>query len=156
MNGKLIGGFIALSGLVAGVAIYYLQVYGFYDEVAPEDLEISLTLAATGAFEALEASEVQAIDGDSSPLKFRACFKTSVENAVLRETYVAAEKPVPLTAPGWFDCFDAEAIGAALEAGQAQAYLGQAEVRDGVDRVVAIMEDGRGFAWHQLNEKYSE
>ena len=156
MNGKLIGGFIALSGLIAGVAIYYLQVYGFYDEVAPEDLEISLTLAATGALEALEASEVQAIDGDSSPLKFRACFKTSVENAVLRDTYVAAEKPVPLTAPGWFDCFDAEAIGAALEAGQAQAYLGQAEVRDGVDRVVAIMEDGRGFAWHQLNEKYSE
>lgn len=156
MNGKLIGGFIALSGLIAGVAIYYLQVYGFYDEVAPEDLEISLTLAATGELEALEASEVQAIDGDSSPLKFRACFKTSVENAVLRETYVAAEKPVPLTAPGWFDCFDAEAIGAALEAGQAQAYLGQVEVRDGVDRVVAIMEDGRGFAWHQLNEKYSE
>ena len=156
MNGKLIGGFIALSGLIAGVAIYYLQVYGFYDEVAPEDLEISLTLAATGELEALEASEVQAIDGDSSPLKFRACFKTSVENAVLRETYVAAEKPVPLTAPGWFDCFDAEAIGAALEAGQAQAYLGLAEVRDGVDRVVAIMEDGRGFAWHQLNEKYSE
>ena len=156
MNGKLIGGFIALSGLIAGVAIYYLQVYGFYDEVAPEDLEISLTLAATGELEALEASEVQAIDGDSSPLKFRACFKTSVENAVLRETYVAAEKPVPLTAPGWFDCFDAEAIGAALEAGQAQACLAQAEVRDGVDRVVAIMEDGRGFAWHQLNEKYSE
>ena len=57
----------------------------------------------------------------------------------------------PLTAPGWFDCFDAVAIGEALEKGEAIAFLSQANIHPGVDRVVAVFPDGRAFAWHQLN-----
>ncbi len=55
-----------------------------------------------------------------------------------------------MTAPGWFDCFDANAIGEALERGEALAFLSQAEIAVGVDRVVAVFPDGRAYAWHQL------
>ena len=75
---------------------------------------------------------------------------------MLTETFVPYEEATPLTAPGWFDCFDAVQIGADIEQGNALAFLGERNIKDGVDRVVAIYPDGRGFAWHQLNEKYQE
>ena len=46
----------------------------------------------------------------------------------------------------------AESIDAALEAGSALAFLGQKNVHFGVDQIVAITDDGRGYIWHQLNE----
>ncbi|MEL7116735.1 MAG: DUF6446 family protein [Pseudomonadota bacterium] len=156
MSGKLIGIFLVGIGVIAGIALYILQVYVFFDEVPADDVTIRLTLVATDAPDPLLVENLEAIDGTSSPLKFRACFDTAVSMATLTETYVVIDNAVPLTAPGWFDCFDADAIGAALSSGQAVAYLGEREIRDGVDRVVAILDDGRGFAWHQLNEKFSE
>jgi len=57
----------------------------------------------------------------------------------------------PLVAPGWFDCFDADALGAALETGQALAFLSVPNVSYGVDRVIAVTPDGSGYAWHQIN-----
>ena len=156
MNGKIIGVFIVGTGVIAGVVLYYLQVFGYYGTVASDDLTIKLTLLATNEPDVILAEDVQAIDGDSSPLKYRACFTTSHDHAMLTETYVVIDNAVPLIAPSWFDCFDAEEIGEALAADQAIAYLWQAEIRDGVDRVVAILDDGRGFAWNQLNEKYSD
>ena len=41
--------------------------------------------------------------------------------------------------------------GAELEAGTAQAFIGQKNVDFGVDRIVAITQDGRGYVWHDLN-----
>ena len=43
--------------------------------------------------------------------------------AMLTETYKTYEGAVPLIAPSWFDCFDATAIGEALEKGEAIAFL---------------------------------
>jgi hypothetical protein len=74
--------------------------------------------------------------------------------ATLTETYVIHAEPVPLVAPGWFSCFDAAAIGAALETGEAVAFLGETEVRPGVERIVAVFPDGRAFAWHQLTARF--
>ena len=93
---------------------------------------------------------MRGIDADSSPLRFRACFSTPLSQAMLTETYRHYENPVPLVAPYWFDCFDAEAIGKALENGEALAFLSEAGIAPGVDRVVAVFADGRAFAWHQL------
>ena len=95
------------------------------------------------------------VDKNSSPLGFRACFEVENSLAMVTETYTLIEA-VPLEAPVWFDCFDADALGLALEEGRALAFLGTRDIADGVDRVVAIMDDGRGFAWHQLNEKYEK
>ena len=106
--------------------------------------------------EAIVVENIEGIDADSSPLRFRACFTTPLTQATLTETYQLYDRPTPLTAPGWFDCFDADAIGEALERGEALAFLSQANIARGVDRVVAVFPDGRAFAWHQLNDTYKE
>lgn len=152
MNGKIAAGAIVISAAVAGVAIWYLQVYAFYEPVSfTPGQEITLTTIESGQPEPILAEGITGIDADSSPLRFRACFTTPMTQAMLSETYVAYEGAEPLVAPGWFDCFDAVAIGTALERGEALAFLSQASVHADVDRVVAVFPDGRAFAWHQLN-----
>ena len=151
--GKLIAGAIVVTGIIAGFAMYYLQVYHFYDEVpasAPA-AEIRLTNLATGEPETVLAEGFEGIDANSSPVRYRACFTTPMSVAMLTETYVVHEDPVPLVAPGWFDCFDAKAIGAALERGEAFAFMGEENITYGIDRVIAIYPDGRGYAWNQIN-----
>lgn len=152
MNGKIIAGFLVLTGLVAGIAMYWLQVYAFYDEAKfTPGAEILLTSVESGLPEAILAEGIEGIDSESSPIRFRACFTTPMTQAMLTETYKIYPDPTPLTAPSWFDCFDAGTIGAALESGEAIAFLGQSNIHPGVDRVVAVFADGRAFAWHQLN-----
>jgi hypothetical protein len=151
VNGRIVAGGIVLTGLVAGVAMYWLQVYAFYTPaVFAPGQEIMLTPIGPGQPEAIVAEGVTGIDAASSPLRFRACFTTPLTLATLSETYQLYDRPQPLTAPGWFDCFDAETIGTALEKGEALAFLSQAGIAPGVDRVVAVFPDGRAFAWHQL------
>ncbi|WP_425092518.1 DUF6446 family protein [Tropicimonas sp. S265A] len=156
-GGKLVGGLIVGFALIFGAVVYYTQVFAYYEEVAADAVTIRLTpLDETSAPEAMLTTNVQAIDGDSSPLRFRACFRTTESLALLTESYVIRDDAVPLNAPGWFDCFDAPSIGAALASGEAIAFLGEAEIADGVDRIVAVYDDGRAFAWHQLNKKYAD
>ncbi|ARE85099.1 Histidine kinase [Roseovarius sp. EC-HK134] len=150
--GKILAGAILISALVAGAAMYYLQVYHFYEEVAADGTnDVVLTSLVTGAPEPVLYDNFTAIDANSSPIRYRACFTTAMSHAMLTETYELYERAEPLTAPDWFDCYDAQAIGLALEEGRALAFLGQRDVIYGVDRVVAITEDGRGYAWHQIN-----
>jgi hypothetical protein len=152
MIGKILVSFIVLSSAIVGVSVWYLQVYAFYEPVSfTPGAEITLTTLASGQPEPILAEGVTGIDADSSPLRFRACFTTPMTQAMLSETYVAYEGATPLVAPGWFDCFDATAIGTALERGEALAFLSQANVHADVDRVVAVFPDGRAFAWNQLN-----
>ncbi|WP_138468102.1 DUF6446 family protein [Poseidonocella sp. HB161398] len=150
MQGKWIAGMIVAVAAVAGAAMYYLQVYYYYDRVPAESLEMRLT-RLDGTPEAIPATGIEAIDATSSPIRFRACFETPVSLATLSETYRIDEAAEPLVAPGWFGCFDAAAIGAALEEGRAIAFLGEENIRYGIDRVVAVTEDGHGYAWQQIN-----
>jgi hypothetical protein len=153
VNGKLVAGFIVVSALVAGVAIYYLQEYGYYREIAPVSAEAKIALTdLSGATEPMLTDGFQGIDADSSPLRFRGCFTTPMSLAMLSETFVAYDKPTPLIAPNWFTCFDANRIGEDLETGAALAFLSQKNITPGVDRVVAVYPDGRAYAWQQLNE----
>ncbi|WP_103333321.1 DUF6446 family protein [Pseudotabrizicola formosa] len=152
MNGKIAAGAIVISAALAGVAIWYLQIYAFYEPVSfTPGQEILLTPIESGQPEPILAEDVTGIDAGSSPLRFRACFTTPMTQAMLSETYVAYEGAVPLIAPGWFDCFDAVEIGTALERGEALAFLSQSNIATDIDRVVAVFPDGRAFAWHQLN-----
>ncbi len=140
------------SALVAGVSLYYLQVYAYYVEVTADDAGgVTLVRADTGEAEAIEFTDFTAIDSDSSPIRFRACFRTALTPDAAAETYVADPDAVPLNAPGWFDCFDARAIGGALESGDARAFLVASNVHYGIDRVAALFADGRGYMWHQIN-----
>lgn len=153
MSGKIIGIGILICSLIAGAGLYYLQIYGFYHDVAPkEGVEVELVLLRGGQREAIAYGDFRAIDADSSPIRYRACFTTTHSNAMLSETYVMLDHKSPRNAPVWFDCFDARAIGDALQAGTARTYLGGKNVSYGVDRIVAILDDGRGFIWNDLNE----
>lgn len=146
MKGKYLVIGLVGSALIAGAAMWYLQVYAFY-KTLPETTPLRVT-TETGV-QPLSLSAFQGIDATSSPLRFRAC-ATLAEPTELA-TAVPADKPDPLTAPGWFDCFDAEAIGGALKRGEARAFLSQREIARGVDRIIAVFPDGRAYAWHQLN-----
>lgn len=151
MNGKIVGGFIVLSALLAGGAIYYLQEYAYYQDVAfTPGAEILLT-TLDGQTEPLAVSAITGIDGTSSPLRFRACFTSQISLPTLTESFQVYDHAVPLIAPTWFDCFDAGKIGAALDSGEAIAFLSVAGIAPDIDRVVAVFPDGRAFAWHQVN-----
>jgi hypothetical protein len=143
---------MVVTSLIAGAALYYLQVYAYYREVLAADAgNVQMTSLTTGQPEEILFENFKAIDSDSSPIRFRACFDTPLSQAMLTETYETYPAAEPLIAPDWFDCFDAEAIGTALESGEAIAFMGVENVRYGVDRVVAVMPDGRGFIWQQIN-----
>lgn len=152
MNGKIVGVVILISSAIAGAALYYLQIYGFYTDVDAPAEGVALVSLSSNAPEPIPTDEFQAIDADSSPIRYRACFTTPFSLPLLTETYQMVEGIEPRNAPGWFSCFDAAAIGADIEAGRALTFLGQKNIDYGVDRIVAITEDGQGYIWHELND----
>ncbi len=142
--GRVAVGALVLAGLIAGGLLWWLQTRAYYDAPA-RAAAIVLTLDGR---EVATPAEVTSIDAGSSPLRYRACFELG---GPLAGTPAAPEFASPTVAPGWFGCFDADAIGADLEAGRAAPVLAQADVEYGIDRVAAIYPDGRGRAWHQIN-----
>jgi hypothetical protein len=148
--GKFLAVLLLGSAVIAGASMYYLQVYGLYDEVKTSDVQ--LVSVVDDLPESISFDNFQAIDSQSSPIRYRACFTTDLSISLLSETYVGLEKASPRNAPKWFDCFNAAAIGAELAAGTAVPFLGQKNVHFGVDRIVAITDDGRGYIWHDLND----
>lgn len=150
--GKFLSILIVGSAVFAGVALYYLQVYHYYEEVVPTGVDdVQLTSLSTDEAEPISYAAFEAIDADSSPIRYRACFTTDLTQAQLGEAYLSYDDAVPLEAPGWFECFSADAVGDGLKNGSARAFMGQRDVIYGIDRVVAIFDDGRGFVWHQIN-----
>jgi hypothetical protein len=133
------------SAALGGVGMWYLQVYGYYDTLPPQD-RIALTHAGEDAPRDVTVTAFEGIDAISSPIRFRACFTVAEPS-----DFAPYEGATPLNAPRWFDCFDAAAIGAALRAGEAQAVTAHANIVYGIDRVAAIFPDGRAYAWHQIN-----
>ncbi len=156
MNGKIAAGSIVVIAALAGAAIWYVQEYAFYTQVAfTRGAEIVLTPVTSDRPEAIPVNDIQGIDAGSSPLRFRACFTTPMSLATLTESYRVYDGATPLYAPSWFDCFDADRIGAALQSGEAVPFLGQKNLVPNrgnveIDRVVAVFPDGRAYAWNQL------
>jgi hypothetical protein len=140
-----------LAAAALGGVLYYQQVYAYYDDVAASDDAVRLTSLSTGEVEPIVVQNFQGIDAISSPLRYRACFQTGLSQAMLTETYQIVDNAEPRVAPRWFDCFDAAQIGEDL-ATDAIAFMGVENVEYGIDRIVAIYPDGRGYAWHQINE----
>ena len=139
MSGRTL--MIALIGFCAifAAALWYFQTRGWYESV--ENLtEITIdgqTVAVSG---------YQGLDAASSPLKLRGCFTMKPVAAPI------AERPDPLIAPGWFDCFDAEVIANDISTGVALPLLADSNEPFGFDRIVAYYPDGRAFQWRQINK----
>ncbi|SLN30817.1 hypothetical protein ROJ8625_01389 [Roseivivax jejudonensis] len=152
MTGKVLTLFLVAAALAAGLAMYYLQVYAFYEDVPENDAEIVLMRAGEDTAEPIPFETFEGIDADSSPIRYRACFSTEVSLEAARERFEAYPDAAPRVAPGWFSCFDAEAIGEMIADGRAGVFLSEANIEYGIDRVVAITEDGFGYVWHEIND----
>ncbi len=140
-----------MVALAAGVAMYYLQIYAFYDEVSAQVEDVQLVSVVSGTPEPILFENFKGIDSDSSPLRYRACYQTPASLAMLTETYVVLDTAEPRVAPDWFDCFDAAQIGADIVAGVAIPFMGVENIQYGINRIVAVYPDGRAFAWHEIN-----
>jgi hypothetical protein len=150
VSGKVVSGGILGITAAFGIGVYYAQIYGYYESFS--EGSVSLTSIATGKPEIIPVSDFSGIDANSSPIRYRACFNTLLSTEVLNETFTTVENPEPRNGPNWFECFDANEIGENLKSGTATAYMGEANLEFGIDRIVALYDDGRGFVWHQINE----
>ena len=155
MNGKIPVIALLVAGAAAGAGVWYAQVWGFYDRLPQAAVAPQITAArADGTLAALPVATAEGIDANSSPIRWRACF------TLIAPPDPATLVPYPqadaLIGPGWFSCYDAAAVDAALASGQAKAYLSAPEVRPDVDRVLVLWPDGHGVAWHQYNDKTPE
>lgn len=150
-NGKLVAGFLVGAGLIAGLVMYWLQVYAFYErieeDVAPTMVEVT---GKEGQMLSIPIHDYQGIDSDSSPLRYRACYR--LDPAALADAQRMI-RPTPTNGPSWFDCYSARTIHDDLESGRAMAYLGQRDYRPAIDRVIAVYPDGSAFEWRQTNEE---
>ncbi|WP_179380607.1 DUF6446 family protein [Jannaschia marina] len=149
--GKFVVIAILLSAALAGGGLWYAQTRGYY---APVEGPVTLTLAEGDALTTLPVEEVEAIASSSSPLGFRACFRHGLDLAAVGDEIPAEtmNDAAPTIAPDWFPCFDAARVGELLATGEARAFVAYKNAAYGVDRVVALTADGRGWAWHQLND----
>jgi uncharacterized protein DUF6446 len=151
MIGKYVVGLLIAPALVVGAAIYYLQVYAYYEELpnsAASDLRLT---TLEGAVEPLPVAAFKGIDSTSSPIRYRVCATTETPVAEIAATYATYPAAEPLQAPYWFDCFDARSLELDLESGTAVAYLGEENTMYGIDQVVAVYPDGRTYVWNQIN-----
>lgn len=146
--GRLLAGGLVAFALIFGAALWYFQVYAFYDDLAPEPLAFGDTT--------YEVTGWQGIDAASSPLKRRVCLTVSPETARrIADDQPETDTATPLVAPYWFDCFDAGQLTADLATGHAAGYrIGPSEF-DGVNDYLALYEDGRAYLWRQVDEKYA-
>ncbi len=160
MNGRFVGNSILVSALGLGAVLWPLgggvraQVAG--GDTSAAAVGVTLVNIATGEPETIRVEGLESTGTASAPDGYRACFTPEMSFPALSETFLHYETPAPGPAPDSFGCFDAGAIGDALETGEAFAFLGKQNVHPGVDRVVAVFPDGRAFAWTQLNETYAE
>ncbi|EAU44173.1 DUF6446 family protein [Salipiger bermudensis] len=152
MSGKILGIAIIVTALLFGAGVYYFQVFHYYERVEDDAGQVFLTPLDGGAPEHIPYGDFEGIDATSSPIRFRGCFTTPERPQALDARFEHYDGAEPRNAPFWFDCFDAEAIGTLVETGEAHVYTAQRNIEYGIDRVVAVTEDGRGYIWEEIND----
>lgn len=110
---------------------------------------MTLVPVGGGAAEDIEADDLTVRSANAEPDSLWACFRVINSIPMLTESYEIAEGAVPAAPTIDMPCFDADAIAADLASGAAFAFVGARDIAPGLDRIVAIYDDGRAFAWHQ-------
>ena len=113
----------------------------------PANVVIRLLPHIGSKVEPIAIHGLSAVAVEDNPLTFHGCFKTRMSFGVLTETYKTHETPEPVASS--LDCFDTDKLQADLNIGNALAFVGERNIYPGVERVIAVYEDGRAFAWHQ-------
>jgi hypothetical protein len=145
--GKFVVILLLAAAALAGGGLWYTATRAFY---APVEGPVTISLSREGTATALPVENVSAIASTSSPLGFRACFSHFLDIGTAQAD--PRPDPAPTIAPGWFECYDAGAVAGLIASGEARAFTAYENVAYGVDRVVALAADGRGWAWHELND----
>tara|TARA_R110002096_G_C14653362_1_gene726648 strand:- start:806 stop:1681 length:876 start_codon:yes stop_codon:yes gene_type:complete len=78
-----------------------------------------------------------------------ACFYTSMKIDLLRETYQISDDALPTKPLSDMACYDQGQIAMDVASGAALSLVGERNIIDGIDRIIAVYPDGRAFAWHQ-------
>lgn len=138
MRGRTLGLGLIGFAILFGVGLWYSQEYAFYEHA---DGVIAIRIAGQD----VPVEGYEGIDGTSSPLKLRGCFR--VDPALV--VGPVSDDPAPTIAPRWFSCFDAAAIGEALQRGEGRAVVAERDP-SGVFRIVAVFPDGRAYQWRQI------
>ena len=146
LSGKLIAGGIVGITLIFGIGMWYAQQQSYYSPV--EGLA-----KVTVNDKSFAVTGYKGLDGKTSPLKLRGCFRFDDPEAAIAAGEATTDA-VPLTTPAWFGCFDPEAILTDIESGAATAIMAGLDEGDGADLYMAIYPDGRAYRWRQANEKY--
>ena len=97
--GKIMASMLVLVALLAGFAVWYLQVHGFYEEV--DELTGAQQIVVTrpdGTTHPVAIQGFKAIDATSSPIRYRACFTLDPAEVADAAPYPDA---TPLNGPGW-------------------------------------------------------
>ena len=77
MNGKVIVALLVFPAIFAGAALYYLQIFSFYEEIVPDGkTDVSILQKKNELPEVINYSNFRAISSESSPIRYRACFET--------------------------------------------------------------------------------
>lgn len=141
MKGSVLMSGILLVAAAAGIGLWYTTERAYYHEVD----NVSRVMAYGDSF---PVTEYQGIDGDTSPLKMRACFTVDWDYFPTDEFIDVA---TPLTAPRWFKCFNARQIGEDLQAKRATAILSDENQPYGFDTYIAQYPEGQAYMWRQIN-----
>ncbi|WP_102222699.1 DUF6446 family protein [Acidimangrovimonas sediminis] len=156
-NGTLVVLGLMVFCAVAGTGLYYTLQYAArvgIDKATPA-AKVFLTSAATGKPQEVTVRDFDGITSKATPVGYKACFRLDTAMPMLTQNFRTYADPKPTTAPRHFTCFNPARIDAALKAHTAIAFLGQpatpADAAYGVDRVVAVTNDGQAYAWSQLN-----
>ncbi len=151
-TGKLLVIAILICAAVAGAGLYYLQIYYFYERLPVQGQQINAT-TLNGDLTPLPISNFEGIDASSSPIRYRACFDVNLSLDEAKAQFLPyPDRSAPRTAPFWFECFDADAIGMQITAGDAVIFTGTSNIEYGIDRVIALTSQGRGYVWHEIND----
>ena len=85
LSGKLVSGGILTVTAAFGIGVYYAQIYGYYDTFS--EGEVALTSVLDKSQEIIPLIDFDAIDADSSPIRYRSCFKTTLDITTFPETF---------------------------------------------------------------------
>ncbi len=110
---------------------------------------INLTPIAGGAVEPV-LIDGQPIVAFSTDAKFYyACFQTPMSFGLLTETYEISDDALPAKPLGDMACYDQQKIAMDVASGEALSLVGERNIIEGIDRIIAVYPDGRAYAWHQ-------
>jgi hypothetical protein len=150
MSGNIFVVLLISFALVFGLTLWYFQNYAYYEQNSLNN--VTLILLNSGKEKLVKFNNIQSINSQTSPLKFRSCFELKTDGSSWVDKYRRYEKATPLRAPTWFKCFDVEKITSDLRSGFAKSYLSKENIVYGIDRVIAVYPNGLAYSWHQINE----